>query len=87
MKTNLKPCPFCGGKAKAYGGGYSQESPSVRCTNCCVTLNGRFSLKQDDVIHQWNTRKDLRAIPGDIPLHMNVNLVILIAFLLWVIFY
>lgn len=48
---------------------------------------GRFSLKQDDVIHQWNTRKDLRAIPGDIPLHMNVNLVILIAFLLWVIIY
>lgn len=49
---DLKPCPFCGGKAElfhSYDGYYC-----VQCTVCyCSTLNFR---KEQNSINFWNRR-------------------------------
>lgn len=60
--SELKPCPFCGEKAKAYheeswahGEGYY-----VSCTNCGVRQWWLFNFEAD-AIEAWNRRtKDER---------------------------
>jgi len=47
MATELKPCPFCGGEAKRYGGGLSQEAPVTACTACFTQVIGH---------ELWNNR-------------------------------
>lgn len=54
MKTELKPCPFCGKKAIIDGSdlfGYF-----VRCTYCSIAQDKLFGQKCD-AIRRWNTRK------------------------------
>jgi Lar family restriction alleviation protein len=54
MQNELKPCPFCGGKAE-----YIQEGcviGRVRCKECRIsqTLLGT----KEEVISDWNRRVD-----------------------------
>ena len=50
--TDLRPCPFCGGKAT-----YWRESIGmcyIRCTECSAT--GPFDKNKDVAIADWNRR-------------------------------
>lgn len=59
LSEELKPCPFCGGKAKIIyriallGGEHYQTS--VRCSNCWSTTPTSSSI--DETIAFWNGRK------------------------------
>ena len=53
----LKPCPFCGGKAEIYefeheGGKYY----SAGCSKCMINTQG--SNNAQDVINKWNKRNN-----------------------------
>ena len=69
MTDKLKPCPFCGGKAKIYthikateykNGVWTEYKPEVwrvMCdarVDCCALLN-KFDTKQE-AIEAWNRR-------------------------------
>ena len=53
MMTELKPCPFCGGKAKLRG---YQIDFRVMCPEC----GGRAKLcsTAEETIESWNRRAD-----------------------------
>lgn len=53
-KTELKPCPFCGGKAVVMG---SNDDPffMVVCLKCNLKVKWYHDLKDEAIIH-WNTR-------------------------------
>lgn len=67
LRTELEPCPFCGGKAAL-----TEVEPSgyiVECTNgvCNASTNVRYSCGEDArplVIEQWNRRTYGRALVG-----------------------
>lgn len=48
---NLKPCPFCGGKAEVV---YIKDNQYVRCLRCGAV--GANTFKTEDVIAAWNRR-------------------------------
>ena len=50
--TELKPCPFCGGKAKRYKGEIFMYG--VRCTHCGIAINGYST--QGGAVRFWNRR-------------------------------
>lgn len=61
MKTQLKPCPFCGSKAKYKYiiDGDNEGAEYVECTNCGASTNLTFPIKDDVkeiVIEKWNRR-------------------------------
>ena len=49
-EEEIKPCPFCGGKAYVYQGMY----PWVECEDCC----GRNGTSEtvEEAIENWNDR-------------------------------
>ena len=49
-KTQLKPCPFCGGQARLNGSYYFD----VECTECGIRTAP--SSSDAEVIKLWNTR-------------------------------
>jgi len=52
-KAELKPCPFCGGKAIAqqeFAGGL------IMCTKCGVFMRNITGFNVDDIIPKWNKR-------------------------------
>ena len=53
--SRLKPCPFCGGKAKLEKMGYPHH---VFCTSCYarVTGHGLAEEGEQDAIRHWNMR-------------------------------
>ena len=56
--SELKPCPFCGGQAKAF---YCEESGTfdVQCQACgAIPYIGyrRSGMSPDKVIEAWNRR-------------------------------
>ena len=52
-KTKLKPCPFCGSKAKMYHDYH--DFALIQCTKCGIgTLH---KSDEEEVIKDWNTRK------------------------------
>ena len=53
----LKPCPFCGGKAKMnYYGGQHIPFYSISCSECgCKQAN---SIHKEAVIEAWNRRAE-----------------------------
>lgn len=57
----LKPCPFCGGKARMLGGPDAQEIYSVWCVDisCHVHLNG--TMNAEATAAEWNRRP---VLPG-----------------------
>lgn len=61
QKIKLKPCPFCGGKAKIHTGKeffliYEEECSNVFCENCQAT--SRYRKTPKEVIDDWNRRTD-----------------------------
>jgi len=50
----MLPCPFCGGKAKLYGGAYSQETYDAACTKCRASTSG--TMDRQESIDRWNKR-------------------------------
>lgn len=52
MATELKPCPFCGGKAKREWGLFCHE---VYCTGCqaIIRRDGMF-----EAVEAWNRRTE-----------------------------
>lgn len=59
-KTELKPCPFCGGKPiLTY---YGPDGRLIKCTKCLIQKRQkvlRFSIEwlEEKLIQDWNTRK------------------------------
>ena len=72
MERNLKPCPFCGGEARAYlrDNGEGFDYNYVNCIGCYVQFeeqNGRITGDDEDYTHtdedslsslidKWNKR-------------------------------
>ena len=54
MKTNLKPCPFCGNKAEI-DFLESECTWYIGCTNCTCEIQ---DLSEEKSISAWNTRHD-----------------------------
>lgn len=52
MKTELKPCPFCGGEAKIMISVLSY----VMCDKCCAETNHYITEKE--AIEAWNRRTE-----------------------------
>lgn len=52
MTNELKPCPFCGGKAELK----NDLQDRVVCTDC--RANGPYFLTSNDAIEAWNTRAE-----------------------------
>ena len=65
----LKPCPFCGGKAEIVEGYYDSfiDGYAVMCRNCCLIFGAHGSLgeaykwmciyeSKEEAIDAWNTR-------------------------------
>ena len=59
-EPELKPCPFCGGKAElSEADEEGEDAYSVMCTRCLATSPVRFSIKEDAeplLIDAWNSR-------------------------------
>lgn len=55
-KTELKPCPFCGGKAELVGTGNfcGNCAYSVSCTSC--NCNTDWLANKKEVVEAWNKR-------------------------------
>lgn len=56
MSEELKPCPFCGGKAIIERHGTTRQSMIYACTNCGCRLECGDIFR---VGHSWNTRAPL----------------------------
>ena len=55
MKTDLKPCPFCGGKAIFRETITKWEYHNIYCIYCECELE---SKNKHELIKRWNTRHD-----------------------------
>lgn len=54
MSENLKPCTFCGGKARYY---YEKGNDSIVCEECGAKLTYcDFGDANDELVKQWNSR-------------------------------
>lgn len=59
-ELELKPCPFCGGKAEIQYGACDYNVYQVVCHNeqdCCNAMNG-WSDTPEEAAEQWNRRAD-----------------------------
>ena len=56
MEDRLKPCPFCGGKARLS----IDEVSWIYCEECCAETDC-FDRKEE-AIEAWNTRKPMDRI-------------------------
>jgi len=54
--TELKPCPFCGGKAEAQYGWGDYNCHQIVCSNCGVMTGG--SNTQEQAEEEWNRREE-----------------------------
>lgn len=66
MKNELKPCPFCGGKAELVLC-FNGKIPQIRCSSCLAlmgwhcksvsALRGQLNFDtEEDAIAAWNRR-------------------------------
>ena len=54
MPEKLKPCPFCGGKAKSY---ISDILIEIKCEKCFAGIKIKISETSstyDDMVAKWN---------------------------------
>ena len=67
MKTVIKPCPFCGGKARTKGAKYNELGSygdtkddkhwyGVYCPTCHVNQPKRTYFSKEEAIEIWNKR-------------------------------
>lgn len=55
MKRNeLKPCPFCGSKAKSV-----PFRHRVQCTLCSAIMVGNSKVGQERIVAAWNQRAEI----------------------------
>ncbi len=59
MSDKLKPCPFCGGKAKLSNIGAQAGLFCVKCDDCWAKSIFVDSHKQEEAIKAWNTRHEI----------------------------
>lgn len=59
MSEELKPCPFCGGKAKLVATSYG-DCYVIYCTKCYTKQN--YFINKNKAITAWNTRKPMEDI-------------------------
>lgn len=61
-EIKLKPCPFCGGKAKFTAIGTHKTAISVDCTTCCassrIILISAEYCANERAAKDWNQRVD-----------------------------
>lgn len=58
-ETELKPCPFCGGRANAINTITQGYAYCVDCKAKISFMNNKFGQKgMNNAIKAWNTRKD-----------------------------
>lgn len=57
----LKPCPFCGGKADIYEPDVDIETHLVYCTKCQAET--QLFAKREEAIEAWNRRADEQTKP------------------------
>ena len=72
-KSDLKPCPMCGGKnlvlepTQSSAGGKGKRY-FVRCNDCGVSTEDGYGEAKDMVIARWNRRREplefIRPTPG-----------------------
>jgi len=57
MNEELKPCPFCGGKAEIIIFSAEYGTLTVGCTNeeCDITM-GKAFFSDEEAIQHWNRR-------------------------------
>lgn len=63
MNDKLKPCPFCGGKAKLFED-KDYQIYSVTCTECDAGTNA-YGIEQD-AIDAWNGRIEPTFTPDEL---------------------
>lgn len=61
MKTELKPCPFCGGEAKVIFSRTTEVQWKVRCksVDCDVRPTTSWFIEKEDAIDRWNRRTEV----------------------------
>lgn len=52
--TELKPCPFCGGKAVKVVDEIFEKLCGVKCFNCDAMIDAKFDF--DEAVKRWNRR-------------------------------
>ncbi len=66
-ETNLRPCPFCGGKPKRKSakyhtlgiyGGIEKQWYNVCCSNCGISQPFRKYFSREDADEAWNRRTE-----------------------------
>lgn len=79
MSEELKPCPFCGGKAVLLGGPQAQECHSVWCLDCSAKMQG--GMQSEPLVEKWNARPapavqvpDAVAVAYGLLWHVNAGL-------------
>ena len=57
--AELKPCPFCGGKASVTFGD-ARKWFYIECLNddCPIHVQGMWHLDMDNAIEEWNRRAE-----------------------------
>ena len=55
-KEDLKPCPFCGGKANLHH--FGTKTFEIECGNCGVNFGNSWGgiKTKDECVILWNTR-------------------------------
>ena len=66
MKTELKPCPFCGMEKMRLSrkSVYGRPQYYITCFRCHVTMTW---YKEEDAIAAWNRRIDKEEAPQSVP--------------------
>lgn len=70
-ERDLKPCPFCGGKAVSDSN--EQQWNWIECASCGASTNMRVSTLDDCMpllIEQWNRRTTIQPEPVSVPEEM-----------------
>lgn len=53
---DLKPCPFCGGKAEVRRDSEMEMYYVVVCTNCPTNVGRMWFWKKQNAVNAWNRR-------------------------------
>ena len=64
MNKELKPCPFCGGKAM-FISDVMKLNPEIGYVQCCECLIRTTVGMKSDVINTWNRRVGNGKVDGD----------------------